>query len=291
METLAADLATMIRTPLHDSHVRALDKAGTRRHLKAGDVLQEMGKHVDEFHYLISGEVEAIDPRTQNRYGDGATLGPGQFFGDISFLSGAKALLGARAVKDTELICVPRDDMLRLMSQVPEMSDIIITVFAARRRRLLESGEASLTIIGAEQSRDIRNMAAFASRNRIPFRSLTLGEHEAEALAHECNLSHAEPAVIFGTSEVVTDPTPRGLARLLGLDVDVSKEDDFDVLIVGGGPAGVAAGVYAGAEGMRALVIENHTIGGQAGTSSRIENYMGFPTGISGGDLCWRGEV
>ena len=290
METLAADLATMIRTPLADAHVRALDCAGTRKSLKAGEMLQEMGKPQDEFHYLLSGEVEAVDARTDERYGEGS-LGPTQFFGEIGFLSGAKALLGARAVKDTELICVPRDDMLRLMSQIPEMSDIIITVFAGRRRRLLESGEASLTLIGAEQSRDIRNMASFASRNRIPFRSLTLGEAEAEAFAHQCSLGPAEPAVIFGKSEIVTDPTPRGLARRLGLDVELSEDTIFDVLIVGGGPAGVAAGVYAGAEGLSALVIEDHTIGGQAGTSSRIENYMGFPTGISGGDLVWRGEV
>ena len=290
METLAADLATMIRTPLHDAHVRAIDKAGTRRTLQAGEILQDMGAPIDEFHYVVSGEVEAIDARTGERYGNG-TLGPTQFFGEISFLSGAKALLGARAVSETELICVPRETMLALMSQIPEMSDIIITVFAARRRRLLESQEASLTLIGAEESRDIRNLAAFASRNRIPFRSLTLGEHEAEAVAHACSIGKAQPAVIFGKSEVMTDPTPRGLARRLGLDVEVDMDDVFDVLIVGGGPAGVAAGVYAGAEGMRALVIEDHTIGGQAGTSSRIENYMGFPTGISGGDLVWRGEV
>ncbi|MEL6958579.1 MAG: FAD-dependent oxidoreductase [Pseudomonadota bacterium] len=290
METLAADLATMIRTPLQDAHVRALDRAGQRVTLQPGDTLQEMGQPITEFHYVVHGEVEAIDPRTNERYGD-ATLGPTQFFGEISFLSGSKALLGARAIQETELICVPRDDMLRLMSEIPEMSDIIITVFAARRRRLLESGEASLTLIGAEESRDIRALAAFANRNRIPFRSLTLGEHEAEALAHQCSIGEAEPAVIFGKSEIMTEATPRGLARRLGLDVPLSEEDVYDVLIVGGGPAGVAAGVYAGAEGMRALVIEDHTIGGQAGTSSRIENYMGFPTGISGADLVWRGEV
>jgi thioredoxin reductase (NADPH) len=90
---------------------------------------------------------------------------------------------------------------------------------------------------------------------------------------------------------VVTDPTPRSVAKLLGLNRDCVDDELFDVLIVGGGPAGVAAGVYAGAEGLRALVIEDAAIGGQAGTSSRIENYMGFPTGISGGDLVWRGEV
>jgi thioredoxin reductase (NADPH) len=99
------------------------------------------------------------------------------------------------------------------------------------------------------------------------------------------------PAVIFGRDTVVTDPSPDKIARLLGLQLEYQNDETFDVLIVGGGPAGVAAGVYAGAEGLSALVVEDIAIGGQAGTSSRIENYMGFPTGISGADLVWRGEV
>src|SRR6202042_3913298 len=99
------------------------------------------------------------------------------------------------------------------------------------------------------------------------------------------------PAVIFGRDVVVTEPTPDKIARLLGLNLDFPENEVFDVLIVGGGPAGVAAAVYAGAEGLRALVVEDVAIGGQAGTSSRVENYMGFPTGISGSDLVWRGEV
>ena len=99
------------------------------------------------------------------------------------------------------------------------------------------------------------------------------------------------PAVIFGKDHVVEDPTPSVVARLLGLNLEFNEPDQVDVLIVGGGPAGVAAGVYAGAEGLKALVVEDLAIGGQAGTSSRIENYMGFPTGISGADLVWRGEI
>ncbi|WP_333980598.1 NAD(P)/FAD-dependent oxidoreductase [Sphingomonas aerolata] len=97
--------------------------------------------------------------------------------------------------------------------------------------------------------------------------------------------------MVFGRDVVVSDPTPEKVARLLGLDQDVPEDEAFDVLIVGAGPAGVSAGVYAGAEGLRALVVDETAIGGQAGTSSRIENYMGFPTGISGADLVWRGEV
>ena len=290
METLAQDLATMVRTPLHDSHVEEMRKIGTVRTFEQGETLVEAGNDLNAFHYVIDGAVMAIDPRTGGQYGVGH-LGPTQFFGEISFLSGGSAMMGARCLERSTILSVDRADMLALMRRIPEMSDIIITVFAARRRRLLESGEASLTLIGAEEDRTIRQIASFAGRNRIPFRSLTLGEHEAEAVAHSCNIGAAKPAVIFGKQLVVDDPTPAKIAAILGLDMAIHEDRVFDVLIVGGGPAGVAAGVYAGAEGLKALVVEDLTIGGQAGTSSRIENYMGFPTGISGADLVWRGEV
>ena len=290
METLAEDLATMVRTPLHDSHVARLREAGAVREHGEGDVVQEPGAPSDCFLYVLDGAVEAFDPRTGERYGN-AFLGPGQFFGEINFLTGGASMMGARCMKATRLLAVERETMLELMSDIPEMSDIIITVFAARRRRLLESGEASLTLIGAEESREIRQIAAFAARNRIPYSEMTLEDADAKALAKSCEAVPGAPAVIFGREEAISDPTPRKIAERLGLDIAVQRDEVFDVLIVGGGPAGVAAGVYAGAEGLKALVIEDLTIGGQAGTSSRIENYMGFPTGISGADLVWRGEV
>lgn len=290
METLAADLRTMVRTPLADAHVAAMRKRGGTRTLAEGETLYRYGDVQENFCYVLSGELEGIDPVTGERYGAG-TLGPTQFFGEISFLWGGPLILGARAVRETEILCGPRDAMLDLMSQTPEMSDIIITVFAARRRRLLEVGRATLTLIGAETDRTIRQIASFAGRNRIPYRSLTLDEAEAEALAEACDIARGKPAVLYGKSEVLPDPTPRKVAERMGLDLQLGDRDWQDVLIVGGGPAGVAAAVYAGSEGLRALVLEDLAIGGQAGTSSRIENYMGFPTGISGADLCWRGEV
>ena len=148
-----------------------------------------------------------------------------------------------------------------------------------------------MRLIGEDEDRSVRRIAEFASRNRIPYSSLPLRSPEAEATAHSCSIAVGQPAVIFGRNIVLTEPTPDKVARLLGLHLDFRDDEMFDVLIVGGGPAGVAAGVYAGAEGLCALVVEDVAIGGQAGTSSRIENYMGFPTGISGADLVWRGEV
>ncbi|MEM7489126.1 MAG: FAD-dependent oxidoreductase [Pseudomonadota bacterium] len=291
MESLAADLRTMVRTPLTDDHVAAIREIGREIEVPGGEVFQALGAPVDRFLYLLEGEAEAVDPVTNGRYGDGATLGPGQFVGDISFLTGARAMLAARAVRDCRFLAVDRAPMLELMGRVPEMSDIIVTVYAARRRRLIESNDASLTLIGMDRDRDIRAIAAFAGRNRIPFRTLDLDDGEAGEIARTCSILPKEPAVLFGKDQVVEAPTPRKIAQLFGLDLELDEAAIHDVLIVGGGPSGIAAAVYAGAEGLSALVVEDATIGGQAGTSSRIENYMGFPTGISGADLCWRGEV
>ncbi|MEL6644341.1 MAG: FAD-dependent oxidoreductase [Pseudomonadota bacterium] len=290
MESLAADLRTMVRTPLEDSHVRAMRRVGEVVEYPAGAWVAKVGEPADTFFYLEDGEIEAIDPGTGKRYGN-ATLGSTQFFGEISFLTGGALMMGARCVTDCRVLSVPREKMLRLMSEIPEMSDIIVTVFAARRRRLLESNESGLTIIGADKSPDLRRIVAFAGRNRIPVRTLELDTPAADHEAEVCSIHKHEPAVIFGKDMVIADPTPAKIAALLGLDMAADADTIYDVVIVGGGPAGVSAGVYAGAEGLSALVLDDLAVGGQAGTSSRIENYMGFPTGISGADLCWRGEV
>jgi thioredoxin reductase (NADPH) len=290
METIGADLRQMQRTPLAAAHVEALRAAGRVVTYPAGTFLARPGETVDRFVYVEDGEIEVVNPYTDERHLP-SSLGPTQFMGEISFLNGGASSMPMRAAKDTRVIEVPREAMLTLMSQIPEMSDIIITVFSARRRRQLDAGDSSLRLIGEDEDRDVRRIAEFANRNRIPYSSFPLRSPEAEATARSCSIAPAMPAVIFGRDIVVSDPTPDKVARLLGLNLDFKDDEKFDVLIVGGGPAGVAAGVYAGAEGLCALVVEDVAIGGQAGTSSRIENYMGFPTGISGADLVWRGEV
>ena len=290
MESIGADLRAMQRTPLHASHVEALRAAGTIKTYPAGTIMARPGDPADTFTYVEEGEIEVVNPITDERHLP-STLGPTQFMGEISFLSGGTVSMAMRAAKDTRVIEVPREAMLALMSQIPEMSDIVITVLAARRRRQLDERDSSLQLIGEDEDATVRRVAQFASRNRIPYRSLKLGSEEALAAAQACSLTASAPAVIFGRDTVVTDPTPDKIAHLLGINRELQYDEAFDVIIVGGGPAGVAAGVYAGAEGLCALVIEDLAIGGQAGTSSRIENYMGFPTGISGGDLVWRGEV
>jgi thioredoxin reductase (NADPH) len=290
METIGGDLRQMQRTPLAASHVQALRAQGKIVTYPAGTFLARPGEPIDRFVYVEEGEIEVVNPYTDERYVP-STLGPTQFMGEIGFLYGGGWTLAMRAVRETRVVEVPREAVLTLMSRIPEMSDIIITVFSARRRRQLDDREGTLRLIGEDEDRNVRRIAEFANRNRIPYSSLPLRSAEAEATARSCSIAPGVPAVIFGRNVAVTDPTPEKIARLLGLKLDFRDDEKFDVLIVGGGPAGVAAGVYAGAEGLCALVVEDVAIGGQAGASSRIENYMGFPTGISGADLVWRGEV
>ncbi|SEL19124.1 thioredoxin reductase (NADPH) [Roseovarius nanhaiticus] len=290
MESFAADLATMVRTPLGDDHVAAMRARGSEHDFAKGDVIVAPGAPMGEFHYLLDGEIEAFDPTTDQRYG-GAVLGRGQFTGDLGFLTGANAILGNRAISSGRLLSVPRGDMLRLMSDMPEMSDIVVTVFAARRRRMVETERAGIALIGVEDSRELRALAAFAGRNRLPCREIALNTEEARELAQACGAEPGKPMAMLGRGQLIEPATPKRLAQLLGIDLALPKDEVLDVLIVGAGPAGVAAAVYAGAEGLSALVLEDTAIGGQAGTSSRIENYMGFPTGISGADLVGRGEI
>jgi thioredoxin reductase (NADPH) len=290
VETIGEDLRQMIRTPLARSHVEALRAAGKVATYPKGTVMVQQGEKATRFVYVEEGEIEVVNPFTGERHYP-STIGPAQFMGEISLLYGGTASLSLRTAVDTRVIEVPRETFLTLMSQIPEMSDIIITVFAARRRRQLEDRRSGLFLIGEEADRNVRRIAEFASRNRLPYVSVPLDSPEAEAAAKSCAIDARTPAVIFGSKVPITDPTPDKIARLLGLNIDFSGDEQFDVLIVGGGPAGVAAAVYAGAEGLRALVVEDFVLGGQAGASSRIENYMGFPTGISGADLLWRGQV
>ena len=290
METIADDITVMRRTPLEPAHVAALRKLGTERRYATGEMIADAGQPMDRFIYVEDGEIEVVDAYSGKRL-FANTLGPTQFVGEIAFLSGGAFNVPFRAARDTRTTEVPRAAMLRLMADVPEMSDIILSVFTARRRRQFESNATSLVLLGAEQFPAIQEVASFLSRNRIPFQSFELDSAEAKTAASDCAIGAPRPAVIFGKGELIDPPTPRLVAEKLGLDLQLHEAERVDLLIVGGGPAGVAAAVYAGAEGLSALLVEDVSIGGQAGTSSRIENYMGFPTGISGADLVWRGQV
>ncbi|MHB9880352.1 FAD-dependent oxidoreductase [Pacificimonas sp. ICDLI1SI03] len=289
MESFGDDLETMRRVPLADHHVDQLHRIGTERAYTAGQTVVAVGEPLERFIYVLEGEIEAVNVYTGERLFE-ASLGPTQFLGDIGFLSGASVTTPMRAARHTRTLEVPRFDMLDLMARVPELSDHVITVFAARRRRMFEERASAVKVIGADRDPLIQACEQFLARNRIPFDSLDLDGRD-DASVEACHATDHSPGVIIGRDRRLDDPSPRTLARELGLDLDVCRETLYDLVIVGAGPAGVAAAVYAGSEGLCALAIEDTAIGGQAGTSSRIENYLGFPTGISGTDLVFRGQV
>ncbi|WP_209348359.1 FAD-dependent oxidoreductase [Pontixanthobacter sp. CEM42] len=289
METIGGNLNEMKRQPLADNHVDALRGISKEQQYKAGEMVVQVGDPMDMFVYVLEGDIEMVNPYTGERWLE-FSLGPTQFMGEISFLNAGKYTVPMRAAVDTRTLEATREDMLQLMSDIPELSDHVITIFSARRRRQFEEQRSSVTLIGAERDAKVQEVASFLSRNRIPFQSYDM-DGECEETVRLCDLSKRTPSVVFAKDHIVDTPTPRKVAQLLGLDLNVEEGLDVDLLIVGGGPAGVAAAVYAGAEGLCALVIEDVAIGGQAGTSSRIENYMGFPTGISGADLTYRGQI
>src|SRR3984957_13211098 len=182
METIAADLRQMQRTPLAAAHVEALRAVGKVVTYPAGTFLARPGAPMDRFVYVEEGEIEVVNPYTDERHLP-STLGPTQFMGEISFLNGGAWSLAMRAARESRVIEVPREAMLSLMSEIPEMSDIIITVFSARRRRQLDERDSSLRLIGEDEDRHVRRIGEFASRNRIPYTSLALGSPEAVATA------------------------------------------------------------------------------------------------------------
>jgi len=289
LEQLAPELETMRRVPLADDHVAAIREIGEEKLYPEGAVVAEIGVRMDKFVYVIDGELEVVDPQTGERLYDHG-IGPTQFLGEIGFLNRGTNYLKMRAARDTKVIEVEREPMLDLMSRVPELSDHIITVFAARRRAQFENSTGTIKVIGADRDPQVQAIERFLSRNRLPFQSYDLDGRDDET-TQLCSVLDNQPGVILAGKHKLEDPTPRKMAQIIGLDLDICSQRDFDLLIVGGGPAGVAAAVYAGSEGIDALVIEDTAVGGQAGTSSRIENYMGFPTGISGTDLTWRGQI
>ncbi|MGU3390724.1 Crp/Fnr family transcriptional regulator [Sphingomonas sp. M1A8_2b] len=193
METIGRDLREMQRVPLQPAHIAAIRAAGTRKTYRKGTMLAEIGAPADRFFYLEGGEIEVVNPFTGDRLVP-STLRPTQFMSEISLLSGGTWSLPMRAASDTTVVEVPRSDMLRLMAAIPEMSDIVITVLAARRRRQLDAGDGMLVLVGEEEDKAVRKVAEFAARNRLPTvstRSAALRPPTSPAVAE---LRHKSPS-------------------------------------------------------------------------------------------------
>ena len=190
------------------------------------------------------------------------------------------------------MLLVPPAAVREVIRTVPELSDLLVVAFAARRQILMQAASATLTIVGVEETASVRTLKEFLDRNRIPHRFIAqVDPAVTSVLAPFGYPPPAQTLVVVRGTRLLADPTPLDLARALGLDLVVDQTAPADLLVVGTGPAGLATAVYGASEGLSTVAIDNIAIGGQAGTSSRIENYLGFPSGISGGELAFRGEV
>lgn len=187
MESLADDLRTMQRVPLADEHVAALRRIGEERSYEQGEIVAEVGGAMDKFVYVLDGEIEVVDPYSDERLLE-SSLGPTQFMGEIGLLNAGTYFLPMRAARPTRVLEVERGKMLDLMARIPELSDHVISVFAARRRRQFEAKNSAIKIIGADRDREIQECERFLSRNRIPFQSFDMDDGDAETL-QVCDLT------------------------------------------------------------------------------------------------------
>lgn len=274
---------------LSHEHVALLESVGERRVLEPGTVVFEVDQDSYDFHHLISGSLDVID-RTDGHVV--VTVSSPNFVGELGMLMGQRTFFACEVREKAEVITVSNDTLRDLIATHPEFSDVVVTAFAARRRLIMEWGEGRLTIVGDATNRRTLRLLEFATRSLVPHRFVDRSNPDAmKALDHHCALPESDAIALIGKDAMLVNPTTREVAAALGLDLEAKSDALFDVLVVGAGPAGLAASVYSASEGLNVITIEDTAIGGQAGTSSRIENYLGFPRGVSGADLAYLGEV
>lgn len=271
--------------------IARLAARGQRRAVQRGDVLVEEGQLHFPLVIVTDGELEVVRT-TCNGEERFRTIGPGQFSGEINLLAGRRGLATIRATQPGEVIEVPRDDFLALVQTDAELSEIFMRAFVLRRVALLDRDFGDVVILGSEYSPRTLEVREFLRRNAHPCTYLDLDRDAAsQEILDRLHFSADDiPVVICRHEVVLRDPTNAQIADCLGLNegVDVDEAHIRDVVIVGAGPAGLGAAVYAASEGLDALVIEASAPGGQAGSSMRIENYLGFPSGITGQELATR---
>jgi thioredoxin reductase (NADPH) len=275
---------------LNERQFALLERYGERRRLNTGDVLFSEGdRHIPMF-AIVSGTIEAT-----RGTGDGLHVlgshGPGSFTGEVGTLAGRAAVASARATSDCEVIVIDEESLRALVIAEAELSETIMRAFILRRVAFIQDQSGGILVIGSSASAATFRLRHFLSRNGQPSAYFDIVEHqEARALLERHDATEADiPVVITLQGHVLKRPTHRDVADAIGLSPDKLNGERFDVVVVGAGPAGLAAAVYAASEGLRVAVLDTKAPGGQAGTSSKIENYFGFPTGISGQALAGRG--
>ena len=265
-----------------DEAMALLRSAGEVLNPQPDEVLWDAGDAYD-LHLVLTGGVLLIDRREDRVV---FVVEEGDFVGELGMLMGQRAFLPGVAMPGTTLLRVPVDELRRLMEISTELSDALLTAFDARRQMLAGMGEGGLVLAG-DDGPDLHRLQEFAERNQLPYRTVLRSDPTAWAeLSRSTPLPVEGTAVVAGDRRVMTAPTTRDLATALGIDLwCLTDGSQCDLLVVGAGPSGLAAAVYGASEGLDVVVVEDVAIGGQAGSSSRIENYLGFPRGVSGVEL------
>jgi thioredoxin reductase (NADPH) len=276
---------------LSDAQVERLAKVGTRRAVAAGEVLYERGVQNGSLFLVLDGALEIQRPTGPDARPERIrTLGPGQFTGEINMLSARRALASAHMATAGAVIAVDREALRAIIQRDSELSEIMMRAFILRRVSLIADGGGDLILLGSHHSAPTQRLREFLTRNAHPFTYADVETHgDVQDLLDRFHVAPSEvPVIVCQGGKILRNPSPEALAVALGLSPSLDGARVRDLVVVGAGPAGLAAAVYAASEGLDVLVLESTAPGGQAGTSSRIENYLGFPTGISGEALAGR---
>ncbi|HEX7795770.1 MAG TPA: FAD-dependent oxidoreductase [Vicinamibacterales bacterium] len=274
---------------LTNEQIARIAPHGRRREITAGDVLVEIGDKAVPFFVVLSGEIEALRPSDK-----GDTLlvrhRAGQFSGEANMISGQRSIARLRVTVSGEALELTRERLLALIQTDAELSEILMRAFMLRRLELIARDMGDVVVIGSAHSAGTLRVKEFLTRNGHPYQYIDLDRDRAsQDLLDQFQVTVADIPVVIGCGQAaLRNPTNSQIADSLGFNEDIEQDRVSDLVIVGGGPAGLAAAVYGASEGLDVLVLESDVPGGQAGSSSRIENYLGFPTGISGLDLTGR---
>ena len=274
---------------LTPAQIRRIAPHGRTRTIKRGEVLYEQGDSASSFFVVVSGELEVLRPS-----GAVETLvtvhRSGQFTGEVGTLSGRRTLFRLRATKPGKVIELDRRHMLTLVQTDAELGEILMRAFILRRVELIAAGVGDIVLIGSTYSADTLRIKEFLMRNGHPYSYIDL-EHDPDVqnMLDSFRLAASEiPVLICRGQVVLRNPSNQEIADCLGFNESIDQTHVRDLVVIGAGPSGLAAAVYGASEGLDVLVLETNLPGGQAGSSSKIENYLGFPTGISGQELAAR---
>lgn len=276
---------------LTDDQIAILRSCGQKRHVREGEQLFRAGERGDEFFVVLSGKVAVVDGHDDQEHVV-QLHGPRSFLGELGVLEGQTAFVSAVVNRPGEVLAVGSAALRDLLSREPALGNVILRAYLLRRTMLAGAG-TGFRIIGSAFSLDTRRLLEFAARNRLPHRWADLEKDtEAEALLTRLGIAPEEtPIVVWNDYRVLRNPSNVELAQVIGLRTETAAQAVCDLMVVGAGPGGLAAAVYGASEGLSTVVLDGVATGGQAGTSSRIENYLGFPAGISGMELAERAVV